>query len=75
MLNALKADAKSVDLRGQEVYFFEGAARVLELLEEEEVGDGLCEVGFACCFFGGGPMDLGRGEGKGREGGYLRRES
>lgn len=45
MLNALQADAKSVDLRGLEVYFFEGASRVLELLEEEEVlGEGLCEV-------------------------------
>lgn len=44
VLNALQADAKSVDLRGLEVYFFEGAARVLELLEEELLGDVLCEV-------------------------------
>lgn len=61
-----------MDLRGQEVYFFEGAARVLELLEEEEVGDGLCEVGFAAAVLAGeGRMDLGRdmergGEGKGK---------
>ncbi|KAL8905553.1 MAG: hypothetical protein Q9171_006620 [Xanthocarpia ochracea] len=44
VLNALKADAKSVDLRGLEVYFFEGASRILELLEEEEVGDVLSEA-------------------------------
>ncbi|KAL8850783.1 MAG: hypothetical protein Q9221_004281 [Calogaya cf. arnoldii] len=44
VLNALRADAKSVDLRGLEVYFFEGASRVLELLEEEGVGDVLCEA-------------------------------
>ncbi|KAL8765875.1 MAG: hypothetical protein Q9209_007176 [Squamulea sp. 1 TL-2023] len=44
VLNALKADAKSVDLRGLEVWFFEGAARVLELLEEEEVGDVVSEA-------------------------------
>ncbi|KAL8997326.1 MAG: hypothetical protein Q9169_003360 [Polycauliona sp. 2 TL-2023] len=44
VLNALKADAKSVDLRGLEVYFFEGASRVLELLEDEGVGEGVCEA-------------------------------
>ncbi|KAL8838265.1 MAG: hypothetical protein Q9176_005194 [Flavoplaca citrina] len=44
VLNALKADAKSVDLRALEVYFFEGASRVLELLEEEGVGDVVSEA-------------------------------
>ena len=48
VLNALKADAKSVDLRALDVYFFEGASRVLELLEEEGVGDVVSEVG--CVF-------------------------
>ncbi|KAL8683589.1 MAG: hypothetical protein Q9186_000501 [Xanthomendoza sp. 1 TL-2023] len=43
VLNALRADAKSVDMRGLEVYFYEGASRVLELLEEEEVGEGVAE--------------------------------
>ncbi|KAI4089782.1 MAG: hypothetical protein LQ344_005147 [Seirophora lacunosa] len=40
VLNALKADARTVDLRGLEVGFYEGASRVLELLEdtEDEVG-------------------------------------
>ncbi len=57
-----------MDLRGQEVYFFEGAARVLELLEEEEVGDGLCEVGFllAVFFVGrGGRREREKGRGRG----------
>ncbi|KAL8725374.1 MAG: hypothetical protein Q9166_007390 [cf. Caloplaca sp. 2 TL-2023] len=44
VLNALKADAKSVDLRSLEVFFYEGASRILELLEEEGVGDVLCEA-------------------------------
>lgn len=40
VLNALKADPRTVDLRGLEVNFYEGAARVLELLEDEEEGVG-----------------------------------
>ena len=58
VLNALKADAKSVDVRGLDVYFFEGGSRILELLEEEQVGDILSEVCFSpcvlflMCFFG-----------------------
>lgn len=39
VLNALKADPKTVDLRSLEVHFFQGAARILELLEEEVVGE------------------------------------
>ncbi|KAI4115547.1 MAG: hypothetical protein LQ338_007840 [Usnochroma carphineum] len=48
VLNALKADPRTVDLRGLEVNFYEGAARVLEVLEEEEVGDVLVEVCRPC---------------------------
>jgi len=44
VLNALQADPKTVDLRGKAVHFYELAARVLELFEEEEVVDVLLEV-------------------------------
>ena len=44
MLNALKADPKTVDLRAQASHFYELAARVLELFEEEEVVDVLSET-------------------------------
>ena len=46
VLNALKADAKTVDLRAQAAHFYELAARVLELFEEEEIVDVLSEVRF-----------------------------
>ncbi|KAI4172587.1 MAG: hypothetical protein LQ343_003434 [Gyalolechia ehrenbergii] len=39
VLNALKADPRTLDLRALEQNFFQGAARILELLEEEEVGE------------------------------------
>ncbi|MCJ1312177.1 DNA replication protein [Agyrium rufum] len=41
VLNALKADPKTVDLRAQEVYFYEGAAGVLELMEGDEEAETL----------------------------------
>ena len=44
VLNALKADAKTVDLRGLAAHFYELATRVLELFEEEEIVDVLTEV-------------------------------
>ncbi|KAH8819874.1 DNA replication complex GINS protein psf3 [Xylogone sp. PMI_703] len=40
VLNALKADARSVDLRVLDPYFYALGARILELFEEDEV----CEV-------------------------------
>ena len=39
VMNALKADAKSVDLRAQAQYFYSLGMRLLELFEEEEVCD------------------------------------
>ena len=44
VVNALKADPKVVDLRAQAPHFYALGARVLELFEEEEVGDVLIEV-------------------------------
>ncbi|MCJ1424188.1 DNA replication protein [Sticta canariensis] len=44
VLNALKADARTVDLRGLAAHFYGLAARVLDLFEEEEVVDVLSEV-------------------------------
>ena len=44
VLNALKADPKTVDLRALASHFYELAARVLELFEEEEVVDVLSET-------------------------------
>lgn len=43
-MNALKADAKSVDLRAQAQNFYSLGARLLELFEEEEVCDVLMET-------------------------------
>lgn len=44
VLNALKADPKTVDLREKATHFYDLAARVLELFEEEEIVDVLLEV-------------------------------
>ncbi|KAL8727825.1 MAG: hypothetical protein Q9181_005569 [Wetmoreana brouardii] len=44
VLNALKADPRTVDLRALEVHFYEGAGKVLEVLEDEDVGDVLAET-------------------------------
>lgn len=44
VLNALKADARTVDLRTLAAHFYELAARVLDLFEEEEIVDVLSEV-------------------------------
>ena len=46
VLNALKADPRTVDLRAQAPHFYELAARVLDLFEEDEIVDVLNEV---CC--------------------------
>ncbi|KAJ9666659.1 DNA replication protein [Coniosporium apollinis] len=43
VLNALKADPRTVDLRALAPHFYALGARMLELFEEEEVGDVLSE--------------------------------
>ncbi|KAJ9635149.1 DNA replication protein [Coniosporium tulheliwenetii] len=44
VLNALKADPRTVDLRALAPHFYALGARMLELFEEEEVGDVLSET-------------------------------
>ena len=44
VLNALKADPKTVDLRSLAAHYYELAARVLELFEEEDIVDVLMET-------------------------------
>jgi len=46
VLNALKADPRTVDLRAQAPHFFSLGARMLELFEEEEMVDVLIDVSF-----------------------------
>jgi GINS complex subunit 3 len=44
VLNALKADARTVELRAQAPYFYALGTRILELFEDEELSDVLSEV-------------------------------
>jgi GINS complex subunit 3 len=44
VVNALKADPKSVDLRAQASYFYEVGGRVLELFEDEDLEGVLGDV-------------------------------
>lgn len=44
VLNALRADPKSVDLRAQAQFFYGLGERMLELFEEEEMGEVLSDV-------------------------------
>jgi hypothetical protein len=44
VINALKADPNTVDLRAQAPHFYALGARILELFEEEEIVDVLLEV-------------------------------
>lgn len=44
MLNALKADPKSIDLRAQAAHFYALGARILDLFEEDEILDVLTET-------------------------------
>jgi GINS complex subunit 3 len=44
VINALKADPKSVDLRGQAQHFYSLGARMLELFEEDEILDVLVDT-------------------------------
>ena len=46
VLDALRADPKSVDLRQQAPHFYALAAKVLDLFEDDEVVDVLVEVCF-----------------------------
>jgi GINS complex subunit 3 len=43
-MNALKADPQTVDLRAQAPHFYRLGVRILELFEEEEMGDVLGDV-------------------------------
>jgi GINS complex protein len=44
VINALKADPNTVDLRAQASHFYALGARILELFEEEEIVDVLLDV-------------------------------
>lgn len=44
VMNALKADPKTVDLRAQAPHFYNIGARMLELFEEEDMVDILTDV-------------------------------
>lgn len=46
VMNALKADPKTVDLRSQATHFYAIGARMLELFEEEEIVEILTDVSF-----------------------------
>lgn len=45
VINALKADPRTVDLRAQAPHFYNLGTRILELFEEEEMVDVLIDVG------------------------------
>lgn len=44
VINALKADPKTLDLRAQAPHFYALGARMLELFEEDELGEVLNDV-------------------------------
>lgn len=44
VVNALKADPKSVDLRAQAPQYYSLGAKILDLFEDEELADVLIEV-------------------------------
>lgn len=44
VLNALKANPRTVELRGLAPHYYELAARTLELIDEDEIVDVLLEV-------------------------------
>ena len=47
VINALKADPKSVDLRAQAPHFYALGARTLDIFEDDDIVDILIEVSFA----------------------------
>lgn len=44
VINALKADPKTVDLRGQAPHFYTLGARIMDLFEDPDVLDTLVDV-------------------------------
>jgi len=46
VMNALKADPRTVDLRALAPHFYNLSERILELFEEEDMVDVLTDVGF-----------------------------
>ena len=50
VMNALKADPKTVDIRAQAQHFYNIGARMLELFEEEDMVDILTNVSSQPCF-------------------------
>ena len=44
VMNALKADPRTVEVRAQAPHFYSLGARMLELFEEDEMVDVLCDV-------------------------------
>ena len=76
VINALKADAKSVDLRAQAQHFYNLGARMLELFEEDEILDVLsdtfrvraAEIGDHAANAGAGSRGAGGGVGVGADG-------
>ena len=51
VMNALKADPKTVDLRAQAQHFYNIGARMLELFEEEEMVETLTDVSIGVSLF------------------------
>jgi len=69
-MNALKADAKSVDIRALAAHFYGLGARILELFEEEEVCDVLMQAWRTrAAEVADHAANVGRGSGKGGGGG------
>ena len=50
VINALKADPRTVDVRAQAPHFYALGARMLELFEEDEMVDVLSDVRNLCAF-------------------------
>lgn len=51
VMNALKADPRTIDLRALAPHFYNLSQRILELFEEEEMVDVLTNVLFSSFFF------------------------
>lgn len=51
VMNALKADPRTIDLRALAPHFYNLSQRILELFEEEEMVDVLTNVLFSSSFF------------------------
>ncbi|KAF2860631.1 GINS complex, Psf3 component [Piedraia hortae CBS 480.64] len=51
VMNALRADPRSVDLRAQAFYFYGLCERMLELFDEEDMVEVLTDVSLLVCVF------------------------